>query len=162
GYTFNFADPLNFASLSATVAYTPSDKLPSDERGHIDITGRYLFWNAELSWNRSDFYDLFGPVKRSRKGYAAKLGYDWLLLYEEPKRLDLFLNFAYYDQIDTLPNAQNVSTTFTRLVTGEAALRYTDVRQSIGAVDDEKGIEWSLNYLGSRVQGEITPQFYGT
>ena len=29
-----------------------------------------------LSWNRSDFYDLFGPTKRSRKGYAAKLGYD--------------------------------------------------------------------------------------
>ena len=49
---------------------------PADERGHIDITGRYLVWRGGLSWNRSDFYDLFGPTKRSRKGYAAKLGYD--------------------------------------------------------------------------------------
>ncbi len=49
-------------------------------------TGRYEFWKAELSWNRSDFYDLFGPTKRSRKGYAAKLGYDWLLIYDEPRR----------------------------------------------------------------------------
>ena len=162
GYTFNFADPLNFASLGVTVAYTPSDKLASDERAHIDIAGRYLSWKAALSYNRSDFYDLFGPVKRSRKGYAAKLGYDWNLIYEEPKRLDLFLDFAYYDQIDTLPGAQNVSTSFTRLVTGEAKLKYTDVKRSIGAVDDEKGLEWSLNYIGNRVQGEITPQFYAT
>ena len=84
-----------------------------------------------------------------------------ILIYDEPKRLDLFLDFAYYDQIDTLPGAQNVSTSFTRLVTGEARLKYTDVKRSIGAVDDEKGLEWSLNYMGNRVQGEITPQFYG-
>ena len=49
------------------------------------------FWRAELSWNRSDFYDLFGPTKRSRKGYAAKLGYDWLLIYDEPRTLDVHL-----------------------------------------------------------------------
>ena len=162
GYHFNFGDPLSFTNLGVTVAYTPSDKLASDERAHIDVAGRYLSWKAALSYNRSDFYDLFGPVKRSRKGYAAKLGYDWNLIFDEPRRLDLFLDFAYYDQIDTLPGAQNVTTNFTRLVTGEAKLKYTDVKRSIGAVDDEKGLEWSLNYLGSRVQGEITPQFWGT
>ena len=72
-----------------TAAYTPDEKLRSDERGHVDITGRYGFWHGELSWNRSDFYDLFGPTERSRKGYAAKLGYDWLLIYDTPRRLDL-------------------------------------------------------------------------
>ena len=50
--------------------------------------GSYLGWRGALSWNRSDFYDLFGPTKRSRKGYAAKLGYDWLLIWDEPRRLD--------------------------------------------------------------------------
>ena len=79
GYHFNFDDPLQFASLGITAAYTPSSNLPGDERGHVDITGRYQFWTRRLSWNRSDFYDLFGPTKRSRKGYAAKLGYDWEL-----------------------------------------------------------------------------------
>jgi hypothetical protein len=162
GYHFNFGDPLAFTNLGVTVAYTPSDSLPSNERAHVDVAGRYLAWNAALSYNRSDFYDLFGPVKRSRKGYAAKLGYDWNLIFDEPRSLDLYLNGAYYDQIDTLPGAQNVSTSFTRLVTGEAKLKYTDVKRSIGAVDDEKGLEWSLNYLGSRVNGEITPQFWGT
>ena len=162
GYRLNFDDPLHFASLSITGAWSPGDTQPSDQRGHVDIVGRYELWNAELAWNRPDFYDLFGPTKRSRKGYQAKLGYDWLLIYDLPQRLDLKVDFAYYDQIDTLPNAQNVSTNFTRLVTGEAGLHYTDVRRSLGAVDDEKGLAWTLVYLGSRVNGEITPQLRGT
>ena len=161
GYHVNFDDPLQFASLGITAAYTPSSSLPANERGHIDITGRYQFLTAELSWNRSDFYDIFGPTKRSRKGYAAKVGYDWELYNDEPRKLDLFLDFAYYDKIDTLPNAQNVETNFTRLVTGEARLNYTDVKRSIGAVDDEKGIAWELDYLGSRVNGQVTPQVRG-
>jgi len=161
GYQFNFEDPLQFASLGVTVAGSPGSTLPSDERGHIDITGRYLFWRGELSWNRSDFYDLFGPTKRSRKGYAAKLGYDWNLIYDKPRTLDLDFDFAYYDQIDTLPNAQNVGTDFTRLMTGQVALKYNDVRRSVGALDDEKGVKAALGYKGSYVNGQVTPQVAG-
>jgi hypothetical protein len=161
GYRFNIEDPLQFASLGITAAYTPSGDLPGNERGHIDISGRYEFWRAGLSWNRSDFYDLFGPVKRSRKGYAAKLGYDWLLIDDKPRRLDVTFDGAYYDKIDTLPTAQNVSTTFNRMTTAEVGLHYTDVRRSLGAVDDEKGLKGALVYYGSRVNGEVTPQVRG-
>jgi hypothetical protein len=152
GYNFNFEDPLQYAHLGITAAYTPSNNLPSDQRGHIDIDGRYRFWRAALSWNRSDFYDIFGPTKRSRKGYAAKLGYDWLLIYDEPRRFEVIFDGAYYDQIDTLPNAQNVETNFTRLVTGTVALHYTDLRRSLGAVDDEKASmrRWSTRGTGKR------------
>jgi hypothetical protein len=161
GYQFNFEDPLQFASLGITVAGSPGGSLPSDERSHIDINGRYEFWRAALSWNRSDFYDLFGPTKRSRKGLAAKLGYDWLLIYDKPRTLDLVLDLAYYDKIDTLPNAQNVGTDFTRLATGAVGLRYNDVRRSVGALDDEKGAKGALVYKGSYVNGELTPQIAG-
>jgi hypothetical protein len=161
GYTVDFEDPLQFASIGITAAYTPDDKLPSNERGHFGIAGRYEFWRAELSWNRSDFYDIFGPVKRSRKGYAAKLGYDWPVIYDAPRRLDVNFDVAWYDQIDTLPNAQNVSTNFTRLLTTEVGARYTDVRRSLGSVDDEKGLTWALAYNGSHVNGQLSPQFRG-
>ena len=161
GYHANFEDPLHFASLGITAAYTPEEKLRSDERGHVDITGRYGFWHGELSWNRSDFYDLFGPTERSRKGYAAKLGYDWLLIYDTPRRLDLLFDVAYYDKIDTLPNAQNIETNFTQLATAEIGLHYTNVKRSLGAVDDEKGVTWELVYYGSHVPGETAPQFRG-
>jgi hypothetical protein len=161
GYHANFEDPLHFANLGITAAYTPEEKLQSDERGHVDITGRYGFWHGELSWNRSDFYDLFGPTERSRKGYAAKLGYDWLLIYDTPRRLDLLFDVAYYDKIDTLPNAQNIETNFTQLATAEIGLHYTNMKRSLGAVDDEKGVSWELVYHGSHVPGETAPQIRG-
>lgn len=162
GYHFNFADPLSFANLGITAAYTPDRNLPSGQRGHLNIKGNYLGWRGEMYWNRTDFYDIFGPTKRSQKGYAAKVGYDWLLIYDEPRKLEAKFDFAYYDQIDTLPGAQNVDTNFTRLTTSEIGLHYTDVRRSLGAVDGEKGLTWSAILLGSRVNGQITPQAYGT
>ena len=134
----------SFASFGLTAAYTPVGSLPGDERGHVELDGRYLGWRGELSWNRSDFYDLFGPTKRSRKGFAAKLGYDRLAdLRRAAQARRSSYDVAYYDRIDTLPGAQNVGTPFTRLLDGEVGLHYTDVRRSLGAVDDEKGIAWN-------------------
>lgn len=161
GYHLNMSDPLNFASLDVTAAYTPENNLAPDERTHLDVTGTYGFWHAEVSWNRSDFYDLFGPTERSRKGYAAKLGYDWLLIYDSPERLDLRIDGAYYDRIDTLPGAQNVQTTFTRLVTGQIGLHYSNVRRSLGAVDDEKGITWALVSDVDEASGAFIPIYRG-
>ena len=162
GFHANFADPLAYANFGVTAAYTPTSNLPASEKGHVEVTGQYLGWRGALAWNRSDFYDLFGPTKRSRKGYAAKLGYtDWLI-FDEPRRLDLIYDLAYYDQIDTLPNAQNVATTFTRLVTAQVGLHYTDLRRSLGAVDDEKGISWAVVAKANQASGSITPQIAGT
>jgi hypothetical protein len=161
GYHANFGDPVGFAQLGVTAAYTPGQGLPDEEQGHVDIQGRYLGWRAGLSWNRSNFYDLFGPTKRGRKGYAAKLGYDQFLIFEPPKRLDLSYDLAYYDKIDTLPSAQNVSVPFDRLLTGEMALRYTDVRRSLGAVDDEKGVQWAALATVHRIQAETVTQLHG-
>lgn len=162
GYHYNFADPVAFANLGVTLAYTPGQDVPGEQQGHVNIKGNYLGWRGEFYWNRTDFYDIFGPTKRSQKGYAAKLGYDWLVIYDEPRKLEAKFDYAYYDQIDTLPGAQNVDTSFTRLTTAEAGLYYTDVRRSLGAVDGEKGLAWSAVLTGSRVNGEVTPQLRGT
>jgi hypothetical protein len=158
GYHLNFEDPIRFASFGITAAYTPSHNLPPDERGHLDMTGHYLGWRSALSWNRSDFYDLFGPTKRSRKGYAAKLGYDALLIYDEPRKLTLSSDFEYYDKIDTLPTAQNIETTFTQLTTGKVGLHYTDKQRSLGAVDDEKGLGWDVALDINHESGQSTGQ----
>ena len=159
GYRVNFDDPLQYASLGITAAYTPTGDLPGSERGHFEIAGRYRFTTASLSWNKSDFYDLFGPTKRSRKGFAGKLGQLWELYNDEPRKLEAFGELAYFDKIDTLPNAQNVETSFTRLATVEAGLRYLDLQRSLGAVDDEKGVTWALIYKGSHIPGEDVGQF---
>jgi hypothetical protein len=160
GYRFNIEDPLAFARLAVTAAYTPGG-VPADERGHAQIVGSYLGWRTDLAWNRSDFYDLFGPTKRSRKGYAAKLGYDDVVDFDEPRKFIVSSDIEYYDKIDTLPNAQNVATPFTRLVTGRVGLHYSDVRRSQGAVDDEKGLLWNAQLDSNFAAGQTIPQLYG-
>jgi hypothetical protein len=155
GYRFNFEDPIRFAKAGVTVAWTPSTgNLPSNQQAHIDASGSYLGWSARLAWNPSDFYDLFGPTKRSRKGYAVRLGYSHGLIADAPRRLDVEVALAHFGKIDTLPAAQNVGTGFTRLSSAEAKLNYTDMRRTIGAVDDESGLSWTtaltLNRAGDR------------
>jgi hypothetical protein len=151
GYRFNFEDPIRFAQLSATVAWTPgTGDLPGDQRAHLDVQGSYLGWRAGIAWNRSDFYDLFGPTKTSRKGWAVKLGWDDYLIWDEPRTLKWVNDVALYGKIDTLPEAQNVGAAFTRLRTAQTQLKYSDLRRSLGAVDDEKGWLWNAALGASR------------
>lgn len=158
GYAVNWADPLGYASVQFTAAVTPDGDLPRDERGHLELRGDYLGWHGSLSWNRSDFYDLFGPTKSSRKGTAVKLGYDRALIYERPRRLDLRMEIAHYDDIDTLPVNQNVASGVTRLSSVEAGLYYTHVRRSLGAVDDEKGLAAQAVLSANYADHELKPQ----
>lgn len=162
GYRLNWNDPENFASAALTTAWTPGGDLSGSEQAHVDLSARYLFWRASVSWNRSDFYDLFGPTERSRKGLAIKLGHERRLLDDEPRLLRLTWDLAHYDDIDTLPGAQTVGTDFTRLTTAEVGLRYTDLKRSLGAIDDERGVTASLVAYGSAANSQWVPQWIGT
>ena len=161
GYHVNYADTLGFARMGLTVAYTPNANVPGNERGHIELTGEYLGWRGSLSQNRSDFYDLFGPTKRSRKGTAFKFGYDDLVIYDDPRALTIKYDMEVLDGIDTLPDAQNVGAGFTRLFGGEVGLYYSNLRRSSGAVDDETGVVGSFAVAATRVGSHTIPQWVG-
>ena len=161
GYQFNFSDPILFSHIGVTAAYTPLGHVPGDERSHVEISGNYLAWRGSLAWNPSDFYDLFGPTKTSRRGFAAKIGYDDFLIYDKPRMLTLSYDVGYFDHIDTLPNAQNVGTGFTRLETAQVGLHYTFVRRSLGYVDEEKGIKWDAVVKASHIATGTTTQLRG-
>jgi hypothetical protein len=162
GYKFNFGDELGYASLGVVAAYSGSESIPSDERDHLMVRGQYLNWRAEFSRNRSDFYDLFGPTKRSRKGYAYKLGHSKSLIFDRPRTLDLDTEVAFFDDIGALPTAQNVQAGFDQLLTAQASLRYSNLRRSLGAVDDEKGVAASAVLATQTFEGRTVPQLRGT
>jgi hypothetical protein len=155
-------DLLTLATLGITVAYTPTRSLDRDERFHVDADFRYLGWHARASWNRSDFYDIFGPTIRSRRGLALKGGYDQALVFDEPRRLDFRSEISYYNNLDALPGSQNVRATSSRLTTAEAGLYYTNVRRSRGAIDDEKGLYGDSVLNVNFVHGDAIPQLRGT
>ena len=158
GLHASFGDPLGFVQIGITAAVTPGQDLPADERGHFEVSGRYLGWHASVAWNRSSFYDLFGPTKSGRRGFAATLGHDRVLLLEPSRKLEARSKLAYYEGLDSLPGAQNVQARFERLVTAEAGLHYTAVQRSLGAVDDEKGVAAAATVLVSRAAGHVVTQ----
>lgn len=162
GYNWNFSDPILFNTLNFNVSYSIDSSIKSDERLHADIEYSTLDWNFRYWHNNSDFYDLFGPTERSRKGDAFLVGYDHALIYDAPRRLDIMVDLAYYTGLDTLPDNQNVRTfAFEDILSGGLTLEYTNTRRSLGAVGHEKGIRWTLDVSADHARGETFPKLTG-
>ncbi|MFA6957170.1 MAG: hypothetical protein WC538_14975 [Thermoanaerobaculia bacterium] len=162
GMRFNFSDPLGLQSFKVNALVGTDGSLPSDEKYHVYADYNYQNWEATFGYNATDFYDLFGPTKVSRKGYATTVSYDDFLIFERPRTLDYSLSVGYYADLDTLPDFQNVPTAVSDYVTGAARLDYKNLKRTIGAVDVEKGVEWSLRARVNYVESEVLPRVYGT
>lgn len=158
GYHLQWADPIGLNSISATASYSVNGSLSSSERLHADIEYRRFDWTFRYWHNLADFYDLFGPTERARKGDAFIVGYEKPLIYDLPRRLDLDVKTAYYANLDTLPNNQNVPTTFSELASARAELRFENTRKSLGAVDHEKGFRWDLAGYGDYAASDFVPK----
>ena len=161
GWHMRLADPAQFNKLDIDASYSIDDALPSGEKPHLSLRYSMFNWQFEYWHNDADFYDLFGPTKRSRKGDAFTVQYDKSLIYDDPRRLDLKAGAAYYTGLDTLPGNQNVPSGFSNLLSGKVELNYTDTRQSQGSVDHEKGYRWNLVAAANRANGEIVPKLRG-
>jgi hypothetical protein len=161
GLRLNLSDPMMLNRLNLTASYSPDNALPSDERLHLELDYERYDWRVGLNWNHADFYDLFGPTKRSLKGYSAEVGWDHILIYDEPRRMDLHLDGAFYGDLDQVPGNQNVASPYTELFRVQASLEYTHLRSSLGHVDDEKGISWQLAVANDYVNGDSVPSAHG-
>ena len=157
-----FSDPIGFDNLNLTASYSPDDELESDERLHASLVYRHYLWTAGLRWNPADFFDLFGPTKRSHKGYSGFVSYEHPLLYEPPETLSLVAKVAYFGELDTLPGFQNVESPTDQLGEAEIGLVYRFPRSSVGSVDDETGILWSVLTHAYHAESDITPSLFGT
>ena len=144
GYNFSWSDPAQFHHFYATASYSWNDDLPSNEKLHVNVQYEALNWTFRYWHNDADFYDLFGPKKRSRKGDAFIVRYERPLIFDLPRRMDLDIGVAYYTGLDTLPGNQNVPFQFDNLLSARGELSYTHTRKSLGAVDHEKGFRWDL------------------
>jgi len=167
GVRANFSDPVRLDTLTIDAAHSIDSELPSDERPNISIEYKHTAFSASPlsgTWhfgahlNYSDFYDLFGPTKQSRKGQRYTIGYDKTLLYDEPRVLRFSTELSHHRDMDALPRYQNIPVTFDEMTTLYADLQYEHLRRSLGAVDDEKGFKWSLAATVNRVDGDTIPK----
>ncbi|MGE5723018.1 MAG: hypothetical protein ACM3YM_11225, partial [Sphingomonadales bacterium] len=158
GYHAILEDPLQLNQILATLSVTPGGGGSLWDRLHADIELRTLNWRFRYWHNDADFYDLFGPLERSRKGDAFIVGYKKSRIYDPPRQLDLFGEAAVYLGLEQLPGAQNVATGFRNLVSTEAGARYTNITKSLGAIDREKGIEWEVVGNGDYARSHVYPK----
>ena len=157
----NFSDPMRLDTLSFVGGYSVDSDLPSEERPNVSIVYKHNVvsasplagaWTFSAKHNNADFYDLFGPTKRSRKGNQFAVEFGKTLISDEPRHLDLTFHASHHTDMDALPRYQDIPVTFDTLSSLYVDLEYSRVRRSLGAVDDEKGFTWRLGTALNHVE----------
>lgn len=162
GLRMDFLDGLRLSGGDVTASYSPSTAQPPKERFHFGLNAHLWNWTISSYYNRSDFYDLFGPTKVSRKGFSLKVGQDKNLLFDTPRTVDLNWSVAGYAGLDMLPDYQNVASPVSQFYIASISLKYSRLERSLGAVDDEKGTEWKLDSELTYAGHKAYPAIYGT
>ncbi|MES2135527.1 MAG: hypothetical protein V4502_00525 [Pseudomonadota bacterium] len=160
GWYLHFEDPMQFSQINASISISPFGNMRMRDRLHARLEVKSLNWNVKYLHNGADFYDLFGPVQRSRRGDALIAAYNRTLVYDLPRQLDLFGSAAFYTGLERLPNAQNVPSPKT-IESLEVGIKYTNTRKSLGGVDHEKGIAWRALANLDHADGKSFPKLYG-
>jgi hypothetical protein len=161
GWHAIFEDPMQFNQLTATLSYSPDASTPNDQRLHADVAFHGLNWKVRYWHNDADFYDLFGPIERARKGDALIVGYHTSKIYDPPRQLDVFADAAIYSGLDTLPGAQNVEATSPELASVDVGLKYKNLTKSLGAVDNEKGWMAEATFQNDYASADNFPKVWG-
>jgi hypothetical protein len=162
GMRLNLSDPLQLNRAWLTASWAPYTSLPATERLHVSAEYLRYNWRGRVAFNGADFYDLFGPTKIGRKGYFASVGHKRTMIYDEPRRLEFDLSGSIAGELDRLPEYQNVPVDVDRLYSVDAKLLFTDVRNSLGSVDDETGHKGSAVVQARIVDGVTVPKMYAT
>jgi hypothetical protein len=160
GWFFHWEDPLQFNQVSASVSVSPFDHMRFKDRIHARLQLKTLNWDVKYLHNGADFYDLFGPVKRSRRGDSLVAAYNKTVIYDPPRQLDLFASGAIYTGLERLPSAQNIASP-KNIESLEVGARYHDFRQSLGGVDHEKGFAWRALADLDYAENNAFPKLYG-
>jgi hypothetical protein len=160
GWYFHWEDPLQFNQINATLSFTPLKDLDFKERIHASLQLKTLNWDLRYFHNGADFYDLLGPVERSRRGDAFIAAYNKTIIYDPPRQLDLFASGAVFTGLERLPQAQNIVSP-KDIASLEIGAKYHNFRQSLGGVDHEKGFAWRALADLDYAQDHAFPKLYG-
>lgn len=160
GYFLHWEDPMQFSQINASISISPFDPMRMRDRLHVKLQLKSLNWDVRYAHNGADFYDLFGPVERSRRGDVFSIAYNKTTIYDPPRQLDFFGTAAVYLGLERLPGAQNIASP-KNIASLEVGARYTNTRAALGSVDHEKGIAWRALAAVDYANDSAFPKIYG-
>jgi hypothetical protein len=160
GVRATISDPISSHSLDLTASYTPTGSIPPKEKIHFSMGYRFWNWRASLAYNRADFYDLFGPTKLSRKGLLLNVDYHDFLLFDEPEVLSYGARIGGYWRLERLPEYQSVGVGYDRFFSLAFRMNYSYLEQSLGAVEQEKGLAINVAAPTNLILGVVFPRLF--
>lgn len=155
GFQSRLMDQAIFNLLDLKLSYSPNNLIPEKERIHFNMTYYYFYWEMNAYWNKSNFYDFFGPTKRSREGGMFSLKFnDFLLPNRSPEKWDYSIGASYYFDLKTLPQYQEIRSNSNWLFNSKFNMTYSLLRKSLGAIEEESGMKYDLILDNDYAQGE--------
>jgi hypothetical protein len=185
GYKFSFRDPLSSKTLDFSLSYTPNQwkndlintnsNIDKEEEFHAslnysttNIGGGLLAGKTNIyaSYNKADFYDLFGPTQRSRKGLNLGTDFNKTIISDSPVHLDLNVGASAYYGLNQSPEFQQINFANKDFNTDvfynfHTSLAYRNIKGSVGAVGAEKGIKSNLSLSTAMSSGNFFPKING-
>ena len=157
GVRANFSDPLQLNRLNLSASYSPVIRSPSDERLHLRADYQRYDWRARATLQRRRFLRSVRPDQDRPQGLHRSASATTGRWSSTNRAGSISIPTPCLPAIiDRLPQYQNVAVDVDRLFTFEATLKGSNIRSSLGRVDDEKGVRWSARPIdGTRAAGAV-------
>jgi hypothetical protein len=164
GYRFLFNDPVGLNSIKLAVGVSPWSSNELKNKFHLDFEWKYYYWTLKAAWNHTDFYDLAGPMRTSRKGYMVSLSYDVTNSMNVPYSKSWGASVAAYGDMDALPLYQEISLDegIRSMQTISAYGKISKTRSTLGAVMREQGFDLGIQGYGYLAGGRFFPSVDAT
>lgn len=162
GYRIFFSDPVGLSSIKLAVGMSPWSHNDWKNKFHADFEWKYYFWTLKAAWNHTDFYDLAGPMRSSRKGYMVSLAYNYTNSLESPYVRNWGASIAAYGDMDALPLYQEIQTDIKSMQTASIYGKIARVRSTLGAIMREQGYELGAQAYGYLAGGRFYPSVEAT
>ncbi|NCC73174.1 MAG: hypothetical protein EOM06_07220 [Sphingobacteriia bacterium] len=155
GYRMIWRDPISISQINLFLGVSPWSTFNDKQKLHGSFSWSYWNWKLTSTWNKTDFYDLFGPTKRSRAGYSLGLSRTRNYTLREPFKWSYNFGLYTFGDLEVLPQYQNIETPISNFQVATAGFSMSKLRRTLGGVDDEKGFKWSVDastyYAGEKL-----------
>ena len=163
GYRLFFKDPVGLSSIKLDLGLSPWSNNDWKNKFHVDFEWKYYFWTLKAAWNHTDFYDLAGPMRSSRKGYMVSLAYDYTNSLISPYTRTWGFSVATYGDMDALPLYQEIEVGDIRsMQTASIYGKISKTRTSLGGVTPEQGFILGAQGYGYLAGGSVYPSIDAT
>lgn len=159
-----FSDPIGINRLNLSLGISPWSHNAWKNRFHAEAEFESWGWKVQAAWNPTNFYDLFGPTRRSRKGYTTSVGYSYSNTIRAPYTWNWGVTVAAYGDMDALPLYQNVGVAdnIHSFQTLSANIGAGKVRTSLGGLVAEQGYQWNISGYTYLAKGKFYPSLTAT